>query len=224
MSLTLPQIRATLRKMTGNDLISLPDSDTTVDGELVLGANTFMNRAWWAFLNSIDDIRNKESFVILSTIVGTESYTFDPTQEAVRQISFTDPNTGLQIFVEQKDYKYLIANRSNNTFDQGAPEWYARDGNLIWIHPIPDSVYTLRIDTLAILADDTVVNGPRELGEIILNGAAWRVFSEVNNNIQKCAYYVNMEKMLTEKYVPVKAKEEDNYPTGGLDFSGRDYD
>lgn len=225
MSLTLLQIRASLRKMTGNDLISLPDADTTVDGELVLGAATFMNRAWWAFCNSMDDLRNKESSYAFPTVVGTESYAFDNTTlESVRQISFTDPNTGLQIIINQKDITWLRAAQSSNTFDQGPPSEYVRDGNLIYFRPIPDSVYTIRVDTLALLADDTVISGPRELGEIILNGAAWRIFSEVNGNIQKAAYYVNMEKMLTEKYIPVKQKEEDNLPNAGLDFLGRDYD
>lgn len=226
MSLSLAQIRSSVRKMTGNDLITLPDNDTTVDGDLVLGMNTFMNRTWWAFLNTQDDLRSKEGFVSLNTIAGTESYTFDVTQEAIRQISYPDPNTGLQIILEQKDFKFFMANKSNNTFDQDAPAIYARDGALIYLHPVPDSIYNLRIDTLAILADTDIsgINAPREIGEIILNGSAWRVFSEVNGNIQKAAYYINVEKMLTEKYVPVKAKEEDNYPTGGLDYLGRDYD
>jgi hypothetical protein len=225
MSLTLAQIRTSLRRMTGNDSITLPDADAVVDGEAVIGCDTFMNRAWWAFCNTIDDLRNKESSYSIPTVVGTESYAFDnTTHEAVRQISYTDPNTGLQIIVNQKDITWLRMMQSSNTFDQGAPENYIRDGNLIYLRPIPDSIYTLRVDTIELLADNTVINGPRELGEIILNGAAWRVFSEVNNNIQKAAYYVNMEKMLTEKYVPVKQKEEDNNPTAGLDYAGRDYD
>lgn len=226
MSLTLVQLRSMLRSMTGHDSTTLPDSDgVDPSGEVVIGINTFMNMAWWNMINVLE-LREKEVSGSQNTVDGTEFYSISSIIESVRKISYVDPDTFKRVVLEQRDIKWLRTQQSTDELERGKPLIYVRENDGFYIWPVPDDIYSLTIDYLSPLTDDvtTGITAPRETGEIIKYGAAWRIFSDVNQNVQKASFYKGLEKNLLDAYTPVKAKEEDDNPLAGLEVLGRDYD
>lgn len=223
MSLTIAQIRAQLRNMTGHDSVTLPDADS---GE-IQGCNTFLNLAWWSLIDELE-LRDSEKNTTTPTIDGTEFYTLPGSDiYSVRKMSYVDPITNLSIAIQQRDLEFFRRNKDNNDFSQGRPLFYIRDGLGYYLMPVPDDIYTIDIDYLGILTDADVggmSNAPRQTGEIVKYGAAWRIFLDVNGNIQKATYFKNLESNLIAQYTPVKAKEEDNNPLAGLNYIGRRYE
>lgn len=226
MSLTMAQIRATIRKTTGQDIVTLPDADATVNGVLVIGVNTFLNRAWWDFLDKVD-IVEKDQTSTFAAVVGTALYApaFAATMEAVRRISYNNPDDNRQVVLVQKDMDWYRNNQSTNVGDYDDPLYYINEGASLYLAPTPDRVLTFNVDLWRLLDDTDIsgVNSPRETAEIIQYGATWRVFSDLNGNIVKASYYKKLVDDLINSYEPVKSKQKEDLPTAGLNYLGREY-
>lgn len=232
MSLSIGQLRAQIRSITGQDVNTLPDQDTVVNGQIVTGIDTFLNLAWWQFLN-VMPLREAEASTTQILVVGQSSYTAQLPFDAVRMISFADPDTLQQVKIEPKSLKWYRDNYNSDSSLYDKPLFYIRDsedvsaGNTakFYIWPTPDRTYTLTIDYWATVADASSggIITPRETDEIVKYGAAWRVFTDVNGNINKAAFYKSLAENLANNFVPAQAKEERDYSRASVDVPYNNY-
>lgn len=220
MSISVAQLILLLRSTTGQDSFILPDTSSGT----IIGATDFLNRSFWEIANKFQ-FRVNEGTVADVTVAGQASYNPPTSMDAISHISILNPTSNeyerlLPMTIE--DYRSKLNLESSN---ESQSTNYVRYGDVYYLYPTPNDIYTTQIDYLETLSD--LVSGnppvPREWHEIILYGAAWRVFLDVNGDIARSQYYTNMQTRLMNTTVPVQAKEEMDYSNAGVNVRGRTY-
>lgn len=175
MGLTLANIRTGVLDELG---IDATDLDAAGSDKLDL----LINRSWWEVMDKFD-FKERESNTEVPLVVGTYQYNLTTVINAAAAIVF---DALREIFiVDNNDKEHLLEEVSRDVFLAGLnidttartlPEMYMREGGDIWISPIPDDTYTLRIFHLTVLPN-VPVGGPivpQSWHEIIQSGAVWR--------------------------------------------------
>lgn len=225
MALSTQQIRNLIRSATGQDTISLPDTEVlaTTPG---ISCDTFMNRAWWQMLNNLE-LREKELTTVVPIAAGATSFVLPAgvTSDAIRHAAIIDPDDLQSYPLAEQTIKWYREIYNTDTNQEDRPTNYVPDGALFYLWPVPDVAYTINADYWAVLDDASLagIGTPRETGEIVLNGAIARVFSELNGNPAKAQFYFNLTGNYLNNYIPQKAKSEMDYSDAGLEVRGREY-
>lgn len=221
MSFSVAQCINQLRSITGQDVLTLPDTDT-VDN---IGALTFINRAFWDIVNK-DMFKEVDLTAPFGTVAGTTTYPTPAVFDAVQHISILDPTSNQYVTLDPMDIRVYRDKQDLNVSEFTQPTNYVRYGSNIILWPTPDKVYTIQVDYIQTLID-LVAGGqfpiPREWDEIILYGAAWRVFSDVNGDMTRSQFYINLQTRQFNNTVPVQVKEEKDWSKGGVNVLGREY-
>lgn len=150
-----------------------------------------LNRALWDILNKLD-FKVEDKRTSLSTVAATRTVAFAGDQiESIRNISILDPNSQLVTSLKKVAVKEYENMRDEDPLNEGQPEYYYLEGTDIFLHPVPDAVYTLTViseQTVADLNDTTELTStlPKEVDEIITLGAIWRGFLKFGD-IQRMA-------------------------------------
>lgn len=221
MGFSVAQSIIQLRSITGQDLSTLPDTDT---GENI-GALTFLNRAFWDIVNK-DIFKEEDLTATFPTVIGTTTYVTPALFDAIQDVAILDPVSNKYIVLDPMDIKIYRDKEDLNTNKRTRPTNYVRFGSNIILYPTPDAVYTVKVDYLQTLIDLIAIGTfpiPREWNEIILYGAAWRVFSDVNGDMSRAQFYINLQTRQFNNTVPVQVKEEKDYSKAGVNVLGREY-
>lgn len=213
--LSLPTLRLELRKHLGQDEDDLPDDD----------ADLLLNRTYWEILEKFH-IRETESSTTITTVAGQREYELPPSFESLRISSFVDPDSGQHTKLDRisiKDYENIYQDDSDA---EGPPTKYYRQNDSIVLWPTPDQVYTIVIYYLQTLDDlsDADPNPalPKSWQELVLLGATWRGFLQVND-YTKAPLAQKTYAQLLSTAVPVESKEEWDSSTAGVSVRGREY-
>lgn len=222
MPLSINQLADSLRNITGQDTVGLPDSDAGA----TTGAFTFLNRSFWSIANKYN-FRAEELTINGATQAGIPN-TAVPFLDSVVKVSLLDPTTKKYFVLPPMSldvYRGLQGDITDDT-NQTMPTNYIRFGSDLIFYPTPDALYSYQLDQLQTLSDILTTQTPpipREWHEAILYGAAWRVFSDVNGDLARAQWYKNLEANLNNTIVPVQAKEEMDYSNAGVNVKGRSY-
>ena len=198
----LSALRSELREALGYDAIDLPDPD----------ADLLLNRSWWQ-LQNILDLPASEVQTDFPTVAGQQTYAYDTTGdiEAILSLSVLNPDTQIYDPLELTDPILSDENVSLNTSSRKIPEKYFRFGESLFLVPIPDKIYTIRIRRRQIIADLTGAayeSLPANLHEIILYGAVSRGFLR-QRDFDSVERFEQKWKDLLQMTVPETSKEQD---------------
>lgn len=208
MGLSLAQLRSELRDHLGVDSTELIDAD----------ADLLLNRSWWKVADNYK-FKEKEATSSFNTVAGTESYalgTVAATAESIQNLSIKDVNSLDYDALTQIDETRFVGMRTANTSVRGKPEYYIHRGTNILLFPIPDAVYSIKIDYLATLADvSTALAVPQAWHEAVLYGAIWRGFAKFGDyNRSALAKATQYELLNTQEPVAERELKADNQFAG----------
>lgn len=212
MSLTLARMRALLRKGLGG-----LDSNELTDAE----ADELLNIALWDLDNRFP-FKEKECLVTASTVAGQEDYALPSTLDAIRNVAIVDDETGQYRYLREMTVEWYENNAEDDDEDERArPKYWLRrdDGLILW--PIPDIVYTLRLEmwrTVPSLLEGTVdtTGLPRNWDRIVVkNAVAEGHFFNQDYNLEQQAR--NSAIGNERGSVLTTSKEEEGIRFGGLD-------
>lgn len=169
MQLTLQMLRDEVRDMTGID------SDD-MDNDKV---DLYLNMTW-AELQDKVRFRAKETQGEFATVTGQASYllaSFAPGFSYVTRVLYKNASGEFQDLVKT-DYETYTQNTGLNVTEQGEPRQYALYRTNLYLDPIPDSAYVIRIIFQANLADLAAEGAPISpvWQEFIILGAAARIY------------------------------------------------
>ena len=213
--LSLPTLRAELRKHLGQDEDDLPDDD----------ADLLLNRTYWEILEKFH-VRETESSTTFTTVASQREYELPPSFESLRVSSFVDPDSGQHTKLDRISIKEYENIYSDDTDEEGPPTKYFRGNSAIVLWPTPDDVYSIVIHyntQLDDLSDDNVDPAlPKSWQEMVLMGAVWRGFLQVNDYVKAKMASATYSQMVSTA-VPVESKEEWDSSTAGVSVRGREY-
>lgn len=211
MSLSLTRMRALVRKGLGNlDSNDLPNPEV----------DELLNLALWAVSDKYP-FKEKECLVTASTVAGQEAYAVPDELDAIRAVGAITADGGYRQLHRMTPAWYARHAALDSEDSWAFPErWMRRDASLI-LDPIPDDVYTIRVEmwrTINSLLEGTVdtVDLPRNWHEMVVEGAITRGHyyrQDYNLAQQADNFRVSHEK----EAVLVKAKENQATHHGGLD-------
>lgn len=175
MGISLATIRANVLRDLGVDATDL-DASGTANLDLLI------NRSWWEVMDKFD-FKEKQSKTEFALTVGTYSYDLAAKINTAASIVFDalrevfivddDDNSSPLTPVSRREFEENLDIASSA---QDIPSRYSREGGNIYVAPVPDDTYTLRVYHLTILAD--IPSGgpviPQAWHEIIELGAIWR--------------------------------------------------
>lgn len=187
MSLTVAQMTAKVRKMTGIDSSDLDDTGILLN----------LNLSWWEIAGKVE-FRELEQVVTFVTVNGTILYPAPSPYEAIQNLSIEDPNSKQHTplrFMDDLEYETVF---TNTTDARGMPTRYYRKNNNIGLYPTPDGVYTITEDYLMPLADLVVAAPPvaQKWHEPILFGGNYRCFLDVGDKNNASFYRSEQAKMI----------------------------
>ena len=216
MGLVLQDLRNDLRNMTGTDVFDLPDVD----------ADRFLNMSWWELQDKVK-FREKESQAEISLVAGVQNYTLASYNTSIESISYVSiraiTETGYDP-VLKREYENINDVLDTVVTNRGRPEWYARYGGDIYLCPIPDKAYILRLLFRKTLADLSVSGAPvpQVWHEFILLGGGYRVFRQIGEYKRSREIKAERDALsITTEDVP--AKERVDYHQVGVRILKRRY-
>lgn len=170
MTLSLTRMRALVRRGLGG-----LDSDDITDDEV----DELLNLSLWELDNRFP-FKEKECLVTASTVAGQADYALPSDLDAIRTVSIVDDDTERYVPLKQMDVQdFEEKAQEDDEDDRDQPTHYMRRDNGVHLHPIPDKVYTLRLNmwrTVASLVEGTIEETglPRNWDEIVVEGAVTR--------------------------------------------------
>lgn len=218
MGLSLAQLRTELRDHLGVDSTELDDT----------AADLLLNRSWWKVADNYK-FKEKEVTASFNTVAGTEAYatgTIDGSVvlESIQNLNIKDVNSLDYDPLTQMDETRFSAMRTLNTSARGKPEYYIHRGGDVLLFPIPDAVYSVKMNYLAVLNDvSTALTIPQAWHEAILYGAIWRGFAKFGDyNRSALAKATQYELLNTQEPVAERELKVDNQ-FAGVQVLRRDY-
>lgn len=207
MSLTVAQMIAKLRKMSGIDITDLADVDVLLN----------LNISWWEIAGNIE-FKEKEQSTSFNTVAGTVLYPAPTPFEAVQYVSVEDPNSKQHTplrFMDDLEYEQLLV---NTTDARGTPTRYFRKGTNIGLWPTPDSVITIYEDYLMPLADLVVTAPPvaQTWHEPILFGGIYRSFLDVGDRVNAAYFRKEQANMINSTPETKEIEGKTNMKWAGL--------
>lgn len=200
MSLDITNLRAKLRRITGEDSTDLSNDD----------ADLLLNQAYWELLDSTP-FREKETTSTFSFVDGTRLYQAPSPFEAVQGIAIYDTDDNKHSRLDRMSMAWYEERYDSDTDNKGKPEYYARYGSNFYVWPTPDEAYGGVIYYWTTLTDLSDANDtpeiPQAWHEIILYGAGWRRMVELGDFV-RMRELMNVQARQENKLQPVEAKEE----------------
>lgn len=201
--LTLQQMRDMVRKRLG---VTIQEIDN-------VSVDLLLNMSFWDLLNRFP-FRENETFVPFQTIAGQRLYALPVSFEAIRTLGISTTDTLQHTDLQPMDNDEYEKVFNENVDMRAIPERYIRDGNCIKLWPTPDKVYTLTLYYWIQLSDLTDINNnpriPRNWHEIIVIGAVWRGWIDLNDWTRAQTVREFCENMING-IVPAESKEERDF-------------
>ena len=164
MDWTLANIRDQVRKLTGRSDIA--DSDL----------NDYVNRFYQDEIPILLNPNILQGIFEANTVQGVGEYGLDPKMRAVYPPAFVDET---KVMLTRDSGFFFSAYPDRENQNQGQPECILYFENALWVAPIPDGEYTIRVHALykpdALVADSDMPIVP-SWGKVIAYGAAAQVF------------------------------------------------
>ncbi len=206
MGLSLAQLRTELRDHLGVDTTELDDT----------AAELLLNRSWWKVADNYK-FKQKEATASFNTVAGQEAYLIDTIDgsvgaESIQNLNIKDVNSLDYDPLTQGDETRFSAMRTLNTSVRGRPEHYIHRGTDILLYPIPDAVYSIKMNYLSVLNDlSTALTIPQAWHEAILYGAIWRGFAKFGDyNRSAMAKATQFELLNTQEPIAERELKADN--------------
>lgn len=208
MSLSLQELRDEVREITGLDEDDLPNPRL----------DKYLNLAWWELVDKVD-FKEKEGVSSFSTVAGQINYnltTIAADVDNVRRVTIQSSTLSDFTPLDKTDYRNIEDNLSTQTYSRGLPEKYSRYNTQIYLYPIPDSVYTVRVLYQKTLEDIATagVPIPQVWHEFIYLGGAMRA-ARANNEFQQAKSIRAERDGLILTLSTTEAKETKDYSYAG---------
>jgi hypothetical protein len=153
---------------------------TTVDDLSTTKVDRFLNLSWWEIQEKLD-FREAEGLGTFSTVDGTSEYDIatymsDSSSTQAVFVQATSETTWSRL--TYKDYNTYLQELDDSADSRSLPEFYSLYGASIFLLPVPDAMYDMKIRYIKTLAD-LISSGfpiPQPWHEIILQGAIARVW------------------------------------------------
>ena len=171
-----------------------------------------LNRAWWAIQEELK-LPNNDIYTTFSTVISQSAYAITYPVDAIYDLAYEDADTQTTVPIDEESKETYDKELSTDPTVEGKPEKYHVFGPNLYIRPVPDAIYVVRIRRKEMLSDLTgsaAVATANSLHEVILLGAVHRGFLRQRDYNSADRIKREFESMLA-KFVPTEVKNEANW-------------
>lgn len=185
-------------------------------------ADRFINRSALELFNKVK-LKLTEVTVEFDCIAGQKTYHLPEDFSSLITIAVKDPGDFAYSRLNRMIHREYVDLYVDDDSAQTKPTHYIREGDIIRFYPTPEQIYTflLKYHTSPALfsTTNTSITGlPEEYEEVILYGAVYRGFFQLNDYERAIAIRGNVRDLM-KSLETVEEEEERDSPLAGLDVA-----